>query len=134
MRIDKLLSLTRNCDKINVKEKEERIREIFCYQTWLNNWKSNNINCYYEYAKGMFEISKKMVRDFQVRMKCNEEKLPELVTKLYSQWNSLNAYIKQHNLEKEFDENSEYNEFKPLMSMVNELYPSLSLRIKDFNI
>ena len=119
--ITELLTFTKDDLVLSEQDKDCRIQEIMKYKTWLDNWRNNSKDCYYDHSKDIFEVAKKMIRDFQVRMKYNKEKLPQLFLPLYLQWEKMNSYIVKHHLHAEFDKNEEYNSFKPLMNLIEEL-------------
>ena len=127
-RITELLAFTKDDLVLSEQDKDSRIQEIMKYQSWLDNWRNNSQECYYNHAKSLFEIAKKMIRDFQVRMKLYLEKIPHLSVPLYIQWERLNSYIVNHHLQAEFDKNEEYNNFKPLMNLIEELNSKMAIK------
>jgi hypothetical protein len=119
--ITELLAFTKDNLDLSEQEKDSRIQEIMNYQTWLDNWRNNSKDCYYDHSKDILEIAKKMIRDFQVRMNSNNEDVLRLSLLLYLQWEKLNSYIAKHHLQEEFDKNEEYNNFKPLINLIEKL-------------
>jgi tetratricopeptide (TPR) repeat protein len=84
-------------------EREKRILEIDKSQTWLDNWKKNVEVCRLAYAKELLEVTKKMIKDFGVRLKSNESEKQKFQSALSTQWMIFREYIAKYHLERAFD-------------------------------